>query len=204
MTYIRHQERFLFFFFSPSITRVRHLGIASRAIDRAPSSGRHTRHRHSRGVHIRSPSSPWIGLTGVRSEPGHRTHLTSQMISWPARAARYVKQQGNDKLARSGRAPSRGQNEQKGKQKAGLLRPHSIKVGKWNKRQMITGPPASPFHTAKNGNRRQIIKPILGLPGHACLTPSAPVTIVCFAQEPPPNALVSSDWSSATNCNCNY
>ena len=25
------------------------------------------------------------------------------MISWPARAARYVEQQGNDKLARSGR-----------------------------------------------------------------------------------------------------
>ena len=28
----------------------------------------------------------------------------AQMISWPVRAARYVEQQGNDKLARSGRA----------------------------------------------------------------------------------------------------
>ena len=46
-------------FFSPSITRVLRKGVTSCAIDRAPSSGRHSRHPHSRGVHIGRPISPW-------------------------------------------------------------------------------------------------------------------------------------------------
>ena len=59
----------------------------------------------------------------------------AQMISWPARAALYKGQQGIDKLARSSRAPKRGQIEQKGKRSAGLLGPRAITGENWAERQ---------------------------------------------------------------------
>ena len=48
------------------------------------------------------PPRPWIAFHMKRGEPQIR-HI-GQMTNWPARAACYVKQQGNDKLARSSSA----------------------------------------------------------------------------------------------------
>ena len=42
----------------------------------------------------------WAGPLGARV-----MWSSKAMMSWPVRAARYVEQQGNDELARSGRAP---------------------------------------------------------------------------------------------------
>ena len=64
----------------------------------------------------------------------------AQMISWPARAALYKEKQGIDKLARSSRAPQRGQIQQKGKRSAGLLGLRAITGEMWAERQLKAGP----------------------------------------------------------------